>query len=179
MTLKHTPANIPSKMAAEAPIKIGTKGTVGSLMMKEIEYFNRLEVRSQKHRLQVPEAAATSTSTGGQPKPKRKKRSNKYMPSICSAIDVEDHNGPRLVSGFGYRTLKADVRPLQFNDNKISSVFSGKWVQNPPNLKSVKMMSSSDLKPQFKALDHQVSTAKLNIYKRHQRGNKFQRTVSS
>ncbi|KAI3804764.1 hypothetical protein L1987_26562 [Smallanthus sonchifolius] len=111
MTLKPTPANILSKMAAEAPIKIGTKGTVGSLIMKEIEYFNRLEVHSQKHRLQVPEAAATST--GAQPKPKRKKRSNKFMPSICSAIDVADHNGPRLVSGFGYRTLKADVRRLQ------------------------------------------------------------------
>lgn len=108
MTLKH---------AADAPIKIGTKGTVGSLMMKEIEYFNRLEVQSQKNVL----AVATST-LGDQPKPKidsviitpkRKKRSNKFMPSICSVIDVADHNGPKLVSGLGYRTLKADVRRLQ------------------------------------------------------------------
>ncbi|KAD2132538.1 hypothetical protein E3N88_27473 [Mikania micrantha] len=53
-------------MATEAPIKIGTKGTVGSLMMKEIEYFNRLEVHSQNHGLKVQEAAARST--GGQPK---------------------------------------------------------------------------------------------------------------
>lgn len=100
-------------MAAEVPIKIGTKGTVGSLMMKEIEYFNRLEVlsQSQKHRLQVPEVVATSS--GGRPKPKRKKRSSRFVPSICSAIDVADHNGPKLVSGFGYRSLKADVRRLQ------------------------------------------------------------------
>ncbi|KAL8264301.1 hypothetical protein R6Q59_022431 [Mikania micrantha] len=108
-------------MATEAPIKIGTKGTVGSLMMKEIEYFNRLEVHSQNHGLKVQEAAARST--GGQPKlikidsviitPKRKKRTSRFMPSICSAIDVADHNGPKLISGFGYRTLKADVRRLQ------------------------------------------------------------------
>ncbi|KAF5814980.1 hypothetical protein HanRHA438_Chr03g0129181 [Helianthus annuus] len=115
MTLKPSSTNIipfaPSKlMAAEAPIKIGTKGTVGSLMMKEIEYFNRLE--------------AAATSNVGQPKPKidhhsvniapkRKKRSNKFVPSICSAIDVADHNGRKMVSGFGYRTLKADVGRLQ------------------------------------------------------------------
>ncbi|KAK1430955.1 hypothetical protein QVD17_14101 [Tagetes erecta] len=127
MPMKPSTANIiplvPSKnmtlkpAAADAPIKIGTKGTVGSLMMKEIEYFNRLEVQSQKSVLQVPQAVA-----GDKPKPeidsviitpKRKKRTNKFMPSICSVIDVADHNGPKLVSGLGYRTLKADVRRLQ------------------------------------------------------------------
>ncbi|KAM0007266.1 hypothetical protein Hdeb2414_s0146g00813471 [Helianthus debilis subsp. tardiflorus] len=127
MNLKPSSTNIipfaPSKlMAAEAPIKIGTKGTVGSLMMKEIEYFNRLEVLSKKHGLHVPEAAASTNSGQSKPKidhhsvniaPRRKKRSNKFVPSICSAIDVADHNGRKMVSGFGYRTLKADVGRLQ------------------------------------------------------------------
>ncbi|KAJ0047137.1 hypothetical protein Pint_04195 [Pistacia integerrima] len=34
-------------MAAHTPVEIGTRGTVGSLIMKEIEYFSRLEVSSQ------------------------------------------------------------------------------------------------------------------------------------
>ncbi|KAL6270503.1 hypothetical protein ACE6H2_027414 [Prunus campanulata] len=32
-----------AKMAAYAPVEIGTRGTVGSLIMKEIEHFSRLE----------------------------------------------------------------------------------------------------------------------------------------
>ncbi|KAI3702969.1 hypothetical protein L6452_28723 [Arctium lappa] len=113
----------PAKMASETPVKIGTKGTVGSLMMKEIEYFNKLEkVQSQKHSLQVPEMAATTTSSGTQSKPKidsesltskSKKRTHKFIPRMCAAIDVVDRNGPKMVSGFGYKTLKADVRRLQ------------------------------------------------------------------
>ncbi|XP_071727209.1 uncharacterized protein [Rutidosis leptorrhynchoides] len=113
MTLK------PSKMhPVETPIKIGTKGTVGSLMMKELEYFNRLEVQSHTNTLQVLEAAAKS-----QPESKienkvtinskSKKRSNKFIPSICSAIDVANNNGPKTISGFSYKTLKADARRSQ------------------------------------------------------------------
>lgn len=108
------------KMDAETPIKIGTKGTIGSLMMKEIEYFNKLGVHSEKRNSQVPEVAVKSSCS--QPKPKidsvtirikSKKRSNKFVPRICSAIDVVDNNGPKMISGFSYKTLKADVRRLQ------------------------------------------------------------------
>ncbi|KAL6314144.1 hypothetical protein AAG906_011885 [Vitis piasezkii] len=31
-------------MAAQNPVEIGTRGTVGSLIMQEIEYFSRLEI---------------------------------------------------------------------------------------------------------------------------------------
>ncbi|GJT07144.1 hypothetical protein Tco_0841606 [Tanacetum coccineum] len=98
--------------ATEIPIKIGTKGTVGSLMMKEIEYFNKLGAHTHKHTLQLPQEATKPSRS--QPKhkldsltttAKSKKRSNKFLPSICSAIDVADHNGPKMVSGFSYRTV--------------------------------------------------------------------------
>ncbi|KAK9077550.1 hypothetical protein SSX86_005887 [Deinandra increscens subsp. villosa] len=116
--------SVPSKIGADqTPIKIGAKGTIGSLMMKEIEYFNRLEVHSKKHALQPPKAAADHHGGRIKPKidsvmttvlPRRKKRSSRFISSICSAIDVAaDNKGPKLVSGFGYRTLKADVRRLQ------------------------------------------------------------------
>lgn len=107
--------------ATETPIKIGTKGTIGSLMMKEIEYFNKLGVHTHKHTLQPPQEATKPRHS--QPKPKldslittakSKKRSNKFLPSICSAIDVADHNGPKMVSGFSYKSLKSDTRRLQF-----------------------------------------------------------------
>ncbi|KAK9267361.1 hypothetical protein L1049_009786 [Liquidambar formosana] len=31
-------------MAANTPVKIGTRGTVGSLVMREIDYFSKLEI---------------------------------------------------------------------------------------------------------------------------------------
>ncbi|OIT21194.1 hypothetical protein A4A49_65672 [Nicotiana attenuata] len=32
------------KMSASVPVEMGTRGTVGSLLKKEIEYFKRLEL---------------------------------------------------------------------------------------------------------------------------------------
>ncbi|CAI9303621.1 unnamed protein product [Lactuca saligna] len=119
MALKPNPTTVsltPAKIATETPVKIGTKGTVGSLMMKELEYFNMLEVKvhSRKHSLQVAEAATTSGEQDSATKtPKSKKRGNKFVPKFCSVIDVADINGPKMISGFNYKTLKADVRKLQ------------------------------------------------------------------
>ncbi|KAI3708541.1 hypothetical protein L2E82_37754 [Cichorium intybus] len=118
MTIKPnaTTVSLAATKMAETPVKIGTKGTVGSLMMKEIEYLNRLEVKvqSQKRSLQVPEAATTSIELDSVNKTqKSKKRGNKFVPSFCSVIDVADINGPKMISGFNYKTLKADVRKLQ------------------------------------------------------------------
>ncbi|KAL4580147.1 hypothetical protein LXL04_016328 [Taraxacum kok-saghyz] len=122
MTMKP---NTTTGSLTPAEIKIGTKGTIGSLMMKEIEYFNMLEVKvhSRRHILQVPEAATTSSELDSVNKtPKSKKRGNKFVPRFCSVIDVADINGPRMISGFNYKTLKADVRKLQMPHRKMNSV---------------------------------------------------------
>lgn len=71
-----TSSFIPEKMATKLPVEIGTKGTVGSLIIQEIEYFNRLE---------IPVAAQTRKN-GRHTKPRRK---NRFVPSMCSAIEVE------------------------------------------------------------------------------------------
>ncbi|CBI23957.3 unnamed protein product, partial [Vitis vinifera] len=74
-------------MAAQKPVEIGTRGTVGSLIMQEIEYFSRLEIG-------------------------RKDCSQKPQCKIADAIS-SDSNQPNGISGFTYRNLKADVKKLQ------------------------------------------------------------------
>ncbi|GMP65415.1 hypothetical protein CsSME_00026216 [Camellia sinensis var. sinensis] len=115
---------IPEKRAAKTPVEIGTRGTVGSLMMKEIEYFNRLELGSQdsseKPRHQFTDMASTS-SYSRPPKhgsliktPKKKKKGgSKLVPNICSMVEVAENNQPNKTSGFSYRNLKADAKKLQ------------------------------------------------------------------
>ncbi|KAF5796448.1 hypothetical protein HanRHA438_Chr08g0363891 [Helianthus annuus] len=81
---------ISKKTTAEPPVDIGTKGTVGSLIQQEIKYFN-------KHEVHGLEANQTRTSSA---------RKNKFIPSICSAIDVDNTHGPKLVSGSSYKKSK-------------------------------------------------------------------------
>ncbi|XVF03920.1 hypothetical protein REPUB_Repub05bG0035100 [Reevesia pubescens] len=45
---KTSAKNVSVEMAANPPVEIGTRGTVGSLVMQEIEYFNQLELSSKK-----------------------------------------------------------------------------------------------------------------------------------
>lgn len=112
-SLPTNPSFTPRKMAAKPPIEVGMKGPVGSLIMQEIEFFNGFEVHYRKHSLQLPEAAKTCTNGGyTHNKPKvgsmnvTPKRKNGFISSICSAIEVENTNGPKLVSGLRYKNLK-------------------------------------------------------------------------
>ncbi|KAK9072284.1 hypothetical protein SSX86_008717 [Deinandra increscens subsp. villosa] len=80
-TTSQSSSSIPGKTIAE-PTEIGTKGTIGSLIKREIAYSNRHKVDSRKHNAQSF---------------KVDRRRNKFIPSICSAIDVDNINGPKLV----------------------------------------------------------------------------------
>lgn len=116
---------IPLKMTAKTtPVEIGTRGTVGSLILQEIEFFSQLELRSQEssHKpSQLPtDNPSTSSSTriklGSLPtKPKKKKKNagSKLIPSMCNMVEVVDSNQPISKSGFSYRNLKADTKTLQ------------------------------------------------------------------
>lgn len=88
-TKSQSSSYIPEEMGAKPPVDIGTKGTVGLLIMQEIEYFNKLEVNSRKHSFQVKDSSQTRTST---------RRKKGFIPSICSAIEVENNNGPKMIS---------------------------------------------------------------------------------
>lgn len=115
------------KMASYNPVEIGTRGTVGSLVLKEIEYFSQLELSShgnlEKPRSHVTDMASSSTSISHASKPnvgsasatqkKKKRGSSRLLPSMCSMVEVSDKNRSVEISGFSYRNLKADVKKLQ------------------------------------------------------------------
>ncbi|MBA0580297.1 hypothetical protein Gorai_022523 [Gossypium raimondii] len=93
---------------ANPPVEIGTRGTVGSLVMQEIEYFSQLELRSK-------DSSKKPHSNVGPvvPTQKKKKRgSSKLIPSICSMVEISD-NRSLGISGLSYRNLKSDVNKLQ------------------------------------------------------------------
>ncbi|KAG2684264.1 hypothetical protein I3843_10G067500 [Carya illinoinensis] len=110
----------PEKMAAIAPVSIGTRGTVGSLVRKEIEYFGKLEIdpceSSQKPRGQIVDMASTS----GHSRPsfwlllmtwKRKKRrgTGSHLPNMCSVVEVAERNRLNRIPGYNYRILKNNL----------------------------------------------------------------------
>ncbi|TYI42365.1 hypothetical protein ES332_A01G093500v1 [Gossypium tomentosum] len=103
--------SVPVEMAtaiANPPVEIGTRGTVGSLVMQEIEYFSQLELRS-KDRSKKPHSNVGPVV----PTQKKKRRgSSKLIPSICSMVEISD-NRPLGISGLSYRNLKSDVNKLQ------------------------------------------------------------------
>ena len=113
---------IPEEIAAHNPVEIGTKGTVGSLVMKEIEYFSQLELSCQGSS-QKPQFHNTDmASSGAHSRPtfesvmasqKKKKRGSRLLPNICSMVEVADNNRPTGTSGFSYRNLKSDLKKLQ------------------------------------------------------------------
>ncbi|KAF6175783.1 hypothetical protein GIB67_035910 [Kingdonia uniflora] len=92
-------------MATTTPAKIGTKGTVGSLVLQEMEYFSKLELNHHEKRSQKPQVQTStdcSSINGGSGSklgsvvvPSRRKRKKKkggsgFLPSMCSAVEVAD-----------------------------------------------------------------------------------------
>ncbi|KAK8622885.1 hypothetical protein V6N13_117784 [Hibiscus sabdariffa] len=93
---------------ANPPVEIGTRGTVGSLIMREIEYFSQLELGC-KDDSKMPHSNVGPVSATQK---KKKRGSSKLIPSMCSMVEISDSR-PVGVSGFGYRNLKSDVKKLQ------------------------------------------------------------------
>lgn len=116
-------------MGAIAPVEVGTRGTIGSLLKKEIEYFTRLEIdcigsSSQRKNVQVE---FPSTSANSWPNFrflnmtywKRKKRRGSSNSTtgirpagICSMVEVEDSHE---IPGFSYRNLRVDSKEFDIS----------------------------------------------------------------
>ena len=99
------------KMAATvtAPVAIGTRGTVGSLVKNEIDYFAKIELErcsssSSSHRTQRPDMASSSCSSSPPT----------FWQSIMSWRRKKKRTGicfvPKMnrISGFGYTILRKD-----------------------------------------------------------------------
>ncbi|KAF7831408.1 hypothetical protein G2W53_013741 [Senna tora] len=79
------------------PVEVGTRGTVGSLLKREIEYFRRLEPgnsrdRPGKNRSKMKDMGCSASGGGGKKKQgSSSSSSSKMLPSMCSMVDVSDH----------------------------------------------------------------------------------------
>lgn len=107
------------EMAGLPPVEIGTRGTVASLIMQEIQYFSRIELNSQD-RSQKKAYTGTSVSTTSRAtivstveSTKKKRGSSKLLPSLCSMVDVSENGRPNENSAFSYRNLKYDTKNFQ------------------------------------------------------------------
>ncbi|KAH7545768.1 hypothetical protein FEM48_Zijuj01G0128900 [Ziziphus jujuba var. spinosa] len=126
-------------MAAAAPLAIGTRGTVGSLVRKEIEYFTKLELdrngSSRKPRSHVVDMGSCGRSNSRSGfwfltmtwKRKKPKVSRGFLPRICSVSEVSETNRLNGISGFNYMILKDDVK---YFDNSIIIT----WLQSSTSI---------------------------------------------
>lgn len=110
-----------------APVAIGTRGTVGSLVRKEIEYFKKFELERscgsfrKPQGQQIVDVGSSKTSSFWSLKMSWKKKKRRgsssssngslFLPSICSAVEVANGHSNRFngIPGFGYKVLKNDV----------------------------------------------------------------------
>lgn len=113
------------EMAEFPPVDIGTRGTVASLIMQEIEYFSRIESnsqdRSQRNKSHQITDVGSSLSTNSRStivstveSTKKKRVSSKLLPSMCSMVDVSENCRPNRTSVFGYKNLRSDKKKFQF-----------------------------------------------------------------
>ncbi|EHA8592081.1 hypothetical protein COCNU_contig69256200G000010 [Cocos nucifera] len=117
-------------MAAKpTPVEVGTRGTIGSLVSQEIEYFRRLdlgqkEVSSQKQKkltmdVASPSGSIRNKSGSGGTAPKKKKKMKKvvsiggFLPSICSAVEIANPGQTERIKEIGYKNLRKDGKKLQ------------------------------------------------------------------
>lgn len=112
---------------AATPIAVGTRGTVGSLVRKEIEYFSKVEFgdqrRSEKRpQAQSPEIASDSShckSQNSRPgfwfmglswRRKKPRVTGGFRSSVCTAPDVSDVNPSNGIRGFNYVNLRDEFK---------------------------------------------------------------------
>lgn len=102
-------------MSGRLPLEVGTRGTIGSLLKREIEYFRKVEPEPSE-RTRVEETASASSRRGSWPSfrfsisswRKKKRRNSGIRPGICSAVEVADTGRLDEIPGFGYLNLRAD-----------------------------------------------------------------------
>ncbi|GMH05322.1 hypothetical protein Nepgr_007162 [Nepenthes gracilis] len=115
---------------AAAPLAVGTRGTVGSLLKREIEYYRRLELDKQSQTLKRPEKQPINVSDNNGNRHSRsnslgylltsswrrkKRRSNSsgsdsFFPNLCSTVEVTDSSySLDGIPGFSYRNLREEM----------------------------------------------------------------------
>lgn len=128
-----------ARARALAPVEVGTRGTVGSLLKKEIDYFRRLEEVdgcSTSRPRNVPETTSNSASssrpsfrfpslnlnlnlTAWNWRRKKRRCSNGgggVRPAgMCSIVEVADTHRLNEIPGFSYRNLRIDSKEFEIS----------------------------------------------------------------
>ncbi|XP_027088104.1 uncharacterized protein LOC113782903 [Coffea eugenioides] len=125
-SVSNITSKLPEQMGTGAPVEVGTRGTVGSLLKKEIEYFRRLEVDCCGSSVQPQRHVQDFTSTGIKSWPsfrflnltwRRKKRrggtGSGVRPGMCSMVEVSDSHRLGEFPRFSYRNLRADMKEFE------------------------------------------------------------------
>lgn len=89
-------------MSLSAPTEVGTKGTVGSLVKKEMEYFRRLEFCHNGKKDGSNGEGYSCLNLHFLIRRKQKIKSFR-LPGNCSVVEVADIHG---VSNFKYKNLQ-------------------------------------------------------------------------
>ncbi|CAL5344544.1 unnamed protein product [Camellia sinensis] len=112
-------------MGSTTLVEVGTRGTVASLVMKEIEYFSRLELDrhgssrkpQEQHKMDVGSSKGTSTRPSfgflAMTWRRKRRRGNGLRPRMCSVVEVEDSHQFNGIPGFHYRNLKSEVKKYE------------------------------------------------------------------
>ncbi|KAG6471034.1 hypothetical protein ZIOFF_072127 [Zingiber officinale] len=100
-------------MAAEPPppAEVGARGTIGSLVSQEIEYFRRLNPDHQEASTRRDYKQKPGSSREEQRRRRKKKKlpaRGGFLPSVCSAVDVIDTKGIEKAGAIGYKNLRTD-----------------------------------------------------------------------
>ncbi|KAE8691884.1 hypothetical protein F3Y22_tig00110865pilonHSYRG00313 [Hibiscus syriacus] len=98
---KSSGQNVAVEVAAHRPVEIGTKGTVGSLVLQEIEYFDRV-----RRSIVGPVVAAEKKKKGG---------GSKLVASICSMAENRPNSG-------GFYDCRCDRRWCRLHPTISSAV---------------------------------------------------------
>ncbi|ESW19735.1 hypothetical protein PHAVU_006G151000 [Phaseolus vulgaris] len=109
-----------------APVAIGTRGTIGSLVRKEIEYFTKFELdrrgSSQKPQQQFVDMLSGRSYSISRPsfwvmlttwKRRKRRGSSGFLPKICSVAEVAEGNQLNRIPGYSYRIIRNDINNFQ------------------------------------------------------------------
>ncbi|MCD7453223.1 hypothetical protein HAX54_020166 [Datura stramonium] len=101
------------KMSTSVPVEVGTRGTVGSLLKKEIEYFRKMSwivvkesliINPVKSSVVIDSGSGNSWPSFGfltmKWKKKKRRGTGGGLPAMCSMVEVSE------IPGFSYRNLK-------------------------------------------------------------------------
>ncbi|KAL1201783.1 hypothetical protein V5N11_006322 [Cardamine amara subsp. amara] len=113
-----------------APIVIGTRGTIGSLVRKEIDYFQNFNTchpqfdprrgnsEENTNTFQQRDRSSSRLSSWFSRTNWRKKKQQsrggggRFLPSMCSGVEV---SGENRIPGYNYRILKSDEKGLHLH----------------------------------------------------------------